>query len=39
VENWEEEVLEDEVVEEEELARVQQEIKKLHQEQEAITRR
>jgi hypothetical protein len=39
VEDWEEEWLKDEATEEEELARVLQEIKRLHQEQKAITRR
>jgi hypothetical protein len=39
VEDWEDEGLEDKAVEEEELARIQQEIKRLHQEQEVIVRR
>jgi hypothetical protein len=39
VEDWEEEFSEDEAIEEAELARVQQEIERLHQEKEAITRR
>jgi hypothetical protein len=39
VEDWEDETFEDEVVEEVELARVHQEIGRIRQEQEAITRR
>jgi hypothetical protein len=39
VEDWEEEISEDEAVAGEELARVKQEIERLCQEQEAITRR
>jgi hypothetical protein len=39
IEDWEEELSEDEVVEEEELAGVQQEIERHYQEQEASTRR
>jgi hypothetical protein len=39
VKDWEDDTYEDEGVEEAELARVQQEIERLCQEQEAITRR
>jgi hypothetical protein len=39
VEDWEDEAFADEAVEEEELARVQQEIERIHQEHETITRR
>jgi hypothetical protein len=39
MEHWEDKAFEDEAAKEEELARVQQEIERLHQEQEAITRR
>jgi hypothetical protein len=39
LQDWEEEVSEDEAVEEEELVRVRQEIKRPHQEQESIMRR
>jgi hypothetical protein len=39
VEDWKGKAFEDEAAEEAELARVQQEIERLHQEQEDITRR
>jgi hypothetical protein len=39
VDGWEDEASEDEVIEEAELAKVQQDIERLHQEKEAITRR
>jgi hypothetical protein len=39
VEDWEDDIIEDKAVEEAELAKVQQEIERLRQEQEAITRR
>jgi hypothetical protein len=39
VEDWEDETSEVKAAEEAELARVQQEIERLHQEQEVITRR